>query len=374
MAMNDPMTLRDALRELTYSEARILVVDDDPAMVMFLQGLLERAGYARVLATTDPREAASLFDTISPDLVLLDLQMPQLDGFGVLQELRPRIPPANYLPILMLTGSDAPDAKRRALFGGAKDFLTKPFDPLELLLRLHNLLEARFIHLKLREQNDGLAQQVVHRAGQLLDAQNDTIERLAQVVEFHDDATGHHTRRVGEIAWDIAKQMGLPSVTADLIHRAAPLHDVGKIGIPDAILLKPGRLTPDEFEVVKMHPSIGARILTGSRSEYLAVAEQIALGHHERWDGMGYPHGVAGDEIPLAARIVAVADFFDAVTHDRPYRKGWSVAKALKVIDEEMGRHFDPHAAQALLQLYSVGRPPPELDAERPPPSGTALN
>ena len=355
MGMDEVSSMRDALRELTYSEARLLVVDDDPAMIMFLQGLLERAGYARVLTTTDPREAPALFDVIRPDLVLLDLHMPRLDGFGVLQALRPKISPANYVPILILTASDAPEAKRRALFGGAKDFLTKPFDPLELLLRLHNLLEARFIHLKLREQNETLADQVNERAGQLLDAQNDTIERLAQVVEFHDDATGHHTRRVGEIASEIARLMGLPAVTADLIQRAAPLHDVGKIGIPDAILLKPGRLTPDEFEVVKMHPSIGARILAGSRSEYLVVAEQIALGHHERWDGMGYPHGLAGDEIPLAARIVAVADFFDAVTHDRPYRTAWPVAQALEAINAGIGRHFDPHAAQALLQLYSAG-------------------
>jgi putative two-component system response regulator len=353
MASTSGMTIRDALRDLTYSEARLLVVDDDRATVMFLQGLLEKAGYARVLTTTNPREASALFDAMSPDLVVLDVQMPVMDGFGVLQELQPRIAPANYLPILMLTGNDTPEAKRRALFSGAKDFLTKPFDPLELLLRLHNLLEARFIHLKLREQNDGLARQVFERAGQLLEAQNDTIERLAQVVEFHDDATGHHTRRVGDLAGDLARGLGLPAATADLIHRAAPLHDVGKIGIPDAILLKPGRLTPDEYEVVKMHPSIGARILAGSRSEYLAVAEQIALGHHERWDGMGYPQGLKGDEIPLAARIVAVADFFDAVTHDRPYRPAWSIAEALKAVDAEMGRHFDPHVAQVLLQLFS---------------------
>jgi len=362
MGNDDLMTMRDALRELTYSEARLLVVDDDPAMVMFLTGLLERAGYARVLSTTDPREAAALFDILSPDLVLLDLHMPMLDGFAVLEQLGPRIPAANYLPILMLTASDAPDAKRRALLGGAKDFLTKPFDPLELLLRLHNLLEARFIHLKLREQNHLLARQVDERAGQLLEAQNDTIERLAQVVEFHDDATGHHTRRVGELAGQIARQMGLPATTVELIRRAAPLHDVGKIGIPDAILLKPGRLTPDEFEVVKMHPSIGARILTGSRSEYLAMAELIAVGHHERWDGMGYPHGLAGDDIPLVARIVSVADFFDAVTNDRPYRPAWSIAEALQVISEEMGRCFDPHVAQALLQVCASVRVVPSRE------------
>jgi putative two-component system response regulator len=357
MASED-LTMREALRELTYSEARLLVIDDDLAMVMLLQGLLEHAGYASVLSTTDPREAARLFDSSPPDLVLLDLQMPHLDGFAVLDELRTRIPADNYLPILILTGTEAPEAKHRALFRGAKDFLSKPFDPLELLLRLHNLLEARFLHLKLRDQNERLVGQVSERALELLAAQDDTIERLAQVVEFHDDGTGHHTRRVGDLSAKIAELLGMPKERVELIQRAAPLHDVGKIGIPDAILLKPGRLTPDEFEVVKMHPSIGARILSGGRSEYLSAAEEIALAHHERWDGMGYPHGLSGEDIPLPARIVAVADFFDAVTHDRPYRPAWAVDEALRVVDEEMGHHFDPHVAQALLQLHSFTAPP----------------
>jgi putative two-component system response regulator len=333
-------------------------------MVMFLQGLLERAGYASVLSTTDPREAAHLFDTLPPDLVILDLKMPFMDGFAVLDELRTRIPATNYLPILILTGSDTQDAKHRALFKGAKDFLNKPFDPLELLLRLHNLLEARFLHLKLRDQNHHLVEQANERAMELLAAQNDTIERLAQVVEFHDDMTGHHTKRVGDLSAKIAALLGMPRESVELIQRAAPLHDVGKIGIPDAILLKPGRLTPDEFEVVKMHPSIGARILAGGRSDYLHAAEEIALAHHERWDGLGYPHGLAGEEIPLHARIVAVADFFDAVTHDRPYRPAWGTEEALQAIDKEMGHHFDPHVAQALLELHSFQSSPREAGLE----------
>ena len=363
--------MREALRELTYSEARLLLVDDDPAMIMFLQGLLERAGYTRVLSTTDPREVLHLYDVLSPDIIVLDLNMPFLDGFGVLEQLRTRIGATEYLPILMLTGSDSPDAKRRALFRGARDFLSKPFDPLELLLRLHNLLEARFLHLRLDQKSDLLSQQVMERSQQLLDAQNDTIERLAQVVEFHDDATGHHTRRVGEFSARIAGNMGMPTASAELIGRAAALHDVGKIGIPDAILLKPGRLTPDEFEVVKMHPSIGSRILSGGRSEYLVVAEQIALGHHERWDGLGYPQGLKEDEIPLPARIVAVADFFDALTHDRPYRAAWTEDQAIKEIHRETGRHFDPHVVQAFFSLHGQTAPPegPRTDPGIPSPA-----
>lgn len=346
--------MRDALRALTYSEARLLIVDDDPAIVMYLQGLLERAGYNRVVSTTDPREAVVLLDAFKPDVVVLDLQMPFQDGFAVMAQLQPYIPATEYLPILVLTGNDSPDAKRRALFGGAKDFLSKPFDPLELLLRLHNLLGARFLNIRLREQNHALGVQVSERAQQLLAAQDDTIERLAQVLEFHDDALGHHTKRVGDLAADIATMMGMQPVQVDLVGRAATLHDVGKVGIPDNILLKPDRLTADEFEVIKMHTSIGSRILSGSRSDYLKMAEQIALAHHERWDGMGYPMGLSAEDIPLPARIVAVADFYDAVTHERPYRPAWSKERALEVIREGSGTHFDPLVVQAFLQLQTI--------------------
>lgn len=349
MTSGDSSAIREALRELSYSEARVLVVDDDRAMVMFLEGLLEKAGYTHVTGTSDPREAAAIYREFRPDVVVLDLQMPFLDGFAVMKTLRESIGPSEYLPILVLTGSDSPDAKRRALFCGARDFLAKPCDPVELLLRLHNLLEARFVNLRLREQNDILKVDVSERSRQLLDAQDDTIERLAQVVEFHDDATGKHTKRVGAVAAAIAARMGLPAEEVSLLERAAPLHDVGKIGIPDAILLKPDRLTPDEFEVIKMHTNIGARILSGSRSDYLRMAEQIALGHHERWDGRGYPRGLAAEETPLAARIVAVADFYDAVTHDRPYRLAWPREEAMRVVSQESGHHFDPHVVEAFL-------------------------
>lgn len=347
--------LRETIRELSYSEARILIVDDDLPMLMFLSGLLERVGYVHISSTSDPRTVEELFERHRPDLLILDLHMPYLDGFGVMQRLRQHIGAEDYFPILVLTASDSPDAKRRALFGGAKDFLPKPFDPLELLLRVHNLLEARYLHARLGDRNRELAAHIAERSAQLLEAQNDTIERLAQVMEFHDDLTGNHTRRVGDISAHIAAALGIADEAVNLIRLAAPLHDVGKIGIPDAVLLKPGRLTPDEFEVVKMHPSIGARILGGGRSAYLQVAEEIALGHHERWDGMGYPHGLRGDAIPLPARIVAVADVFDALTHDRPYRPAWETGRAFAEIDREMGLQFDPHVVAAFRDVYRSG-------------------
>lgn len=340
------------MRDLTYSEARLLLVDDDPAMIMFLQGLLGRAGYSHLLSTVDPREVLSLCEATHPDLIILDLNMPHMDGFEVLGQLRGCIGPAEYVPVLVLTGNESSEARVRALFLGARDFLNKPFEPVELLLRMHNLLEARFLHLHLQEQNTGLRDRVSERSIQLLEAQNDTIERLAQVVEFHDDATGKHTRRVGESAAATAVALGLSGEAVEVIRRAAPLHDVGKIGVPDSILLKPGRLTPDEFEVVKMHTDIGARILSGGRSEYLRAAEEIAHSHHERWDGLGYPQGLAGESIPLAARIVAVADFFDALTHDRPYRRAWSPAETLEEIAEGAGSQFDPEIATAFLRAH----------------------
>jgi putative two-component system response regulator len=358
MGSDEQGLMRTTMRELTFSEATLLIIDDNPAMVMFLQGLLEKVGYTRVLSTIDSREAVDLFEALPPDLVILDLNMPHIDGFEVLRLFRERIPETHYLPILVLTGNVSPEARQRALLRGAKDFLTKPFEPIELLLRLHNLLEARFLHLRLHQRNAQLATRVRQRTRQLLEAQSDTIERLAQVVEFHDDETGRHTRRVGEWAGRIASRMGLATSEVELIRRAAPLHDVGKIGIPESILLKPERLTPQEFEVVKMHTSIGARILAGGRSEYLAMAEEIALGHHERWDGSGYPQGLRGDETPVHARIVAVADYFDALTHARPYREAVAQEEVLEQIDAAAGRLFDPRVVRAFLDAHLAGALP----------------
>lgn len=332
-----------------FRNARILIVDDEPMNVDLLRRLLERAGFSRVESTNDSREAVDLYVKFRPDLILLDLHMPHRDGLEVMDELN-QIAEASYLPILMLTGDDTPEAKREALSRGAKDFLNKPFHSDEVLLRIGTLLETRFLYLQIQSQNQILEAKVRDRTRELEAAQIEIIERLARAAEFRDDNTGQHTERVGQMAALIARQIGLSDTQVSLIRRAAPLHDVGKIGIPDSVLLKLGKLTAEEFELVKTHTTIGARILSGSRFTILQLAEEIAYNHHERWDGHGY-HGAAGSDIPLAGRIVAVADVFDALTQKRPYKAAWPVAEAIAEIDRQRGRQFDPALVDAFLRV-----------------------
>lgn len=345
----------------------ILIVDDQENNVRILERMLRRAGYDQLFTTTDPRQALPLFLEHQPDLLLLDLHMPYLDGFGVLELVGPHVPEGSYLPILVLTADISTEAKQRALSMGAKDFLAKPFDTTEVLLRIKNLLEARFLYLELLQQNDLLELKVQQRTRELEEAQVEILERLALAAEFRDDATQEHTQRVGELSARLARKLGLPDHIVSLIRRAAPLHDLGKIAVPDSILLKLGRLTHEEFEQIKNHTHVGARILSGSRHPLLQLAEQIALTHHEHWDGSGYTPQFHGDDIPLVSRIVAVADVFDALTHARPYKKAWPLAEAVAEIRRQAGRQFDPgvvNAFVALLQedgLMAVG-PPEEAD------------
>jgi len=319
-----------------FKNARILIVDDEPANVDLLRRLLERAGFSRIESTNDSREAADLYVKFRPDLILVDLHMPHRDGLEVMDELN-QIAEASYLPILMLTGDDTQEAKREALSRGAKDFLNKPFHSDEVLLRIGTLLETRFLYLQIQSQNQILEAKVRDRTRELEAAQIEIIERLARAAEFRDDNTGQHTERVGQMAALIARQIGLSDTQVSLIRRAAPLHDVGKIGIPDSVLLKLGKLTPEEFGLVKTHTSIGARILSGSRFTILRLAEEIAYNHHERWDGDGY-NGASGSDIPLAGRIVAVADVFDALTTERPYRKALPHGMAFEVLEQESSK------------------------------------
>ena len=332
---------------------RILVIDDEPANTRIIGRILARAGFTDVILTNDPVQALPIFLANTPDLVLLDLQMPEMDGFQVLGQLEAVIPRDTFLPILILTGDASVDARQRALRAGAKDFLLKPFDTTEVVLRIRNLLETRNLHLLLAAQNRSLETKVLERTQALNDAQIEMLQRLAAAAEVRDDETGQHTVRVGAFAGRLARELGLPAVEAELIRRTAPLHDVGKIGVPDGILLKPGRLTHDEFETMKKHTVIGARILSGGHSELLHVAERIALSHHERWDGGGYPHGLVGAAIPLEARVVAVVDFFDALTHDRPYRSAVPVPEVLDMVRAGRGSHFDPAVADAFLALLT---------------------
>jgi len=333
---------------------RILVVDDKEENIRLLTRVLARAGYESLQWTTDPSSVAKLYAEFKPDLVLLDLRMPGHDGFAVLRELEPFTRGEEHLPVLMLTGEDTPDVKRQALALGAKDFVGKPFDTIEVMLRIHNLLETRFLHQTLQENNALLETKVGERTKELEESRLEVLERLAAVVEFRDDDTGSHTRRVGELAALIGAELGLSRDRVDILHRAAPLHDIGKVGIPDSILLKPGALTTAEFDVMKTHTLIGARMLANGRSELVRVAERIAMSHHEHWDGAGYPEGIRGVSIPLEARIVAVADFFDALTHDRPYRAAWTVEDTVAAISLRRGNHFDPEIAEALVKVQAA--------------------
>ena len=333
------------------ADSRILIVDDEPGNVQLLQRILVREGYRRVTGLSNPREAMAVIDEGRLDLVLLDLHMPVLDGYQILESITTSVDPARRaLPVIVLTADATPEARRRALTSGAADFITKPFDVVEVALRIRNTLERQQLHSEVRRQNELLEDRVRARTMDLERAQLETFERLALAAEYRDDDTGKHTRRVGGVARAIAEQLGMAANDLDLLERAAGLHDVGKIGVPDGILLKPDRLTPEEFEVVKTHTVIGARILSGSHSPLLRLGEVIAGSHHERWDGRGY-HGLAGEDIPLHARITTLADAFDAMTTDRPYRAARSREEAIEEIRRERGGQFDPNVVDVFLDL-----------------------
>jgi putative two-component system response regulator len=272
--------------------------------------------------------------------------MPEIDGVAVMERLRAQMSAFEYFPILMLSGDASPQACQRALAMGASDFVAKPFDMHEVLLRIRNLLETRSLHRQVAEHNHELERKVRERTAELNTAQLDTIARLALAAEFRDDETGRHTQRVGALSELLARAMGWSEANTALLGLAAPLHDVGKIGIPDSILLKSALLTVGERKTMEQHTTIGAKILSGGRSSFIQLAEKVALSHHERWDGQGYPERRSGAAIPSAARIVAVADFFDATVHDRVYRKAWPMDQVLTAIAAMSGSAFDPAVAE----------------------------
>ena len=335
--------------------ARILIVDDQEQNTKLLSRILEKAGYEQLASTTDSSAALALHTQFKPDLVLLDVHMSGKDGFTVLEEIVAHGGP-DKVPVLMITADDSAEVKRRALALGAKDFVGKPFDSAEVLLRIRNLLETHFLYQKLRSQNSELELKVAERTKELEQSQLEVLERLAAAVEFRDDDTGNHTKRVAMVSAMLAEAIGLDATTVELIRRAAPLHDIGKVGIPDHILLKAGPLTAEEFETMKAHTIIGSRMLSKGRSELVRFSQRIARSHHEWWDGSGYPDRVSGQSIPLEARIVAAADFLDALTHERPYRPAWGMEATLAEIQRRSGSHFDPTVAKALLDIDWRGR------------------
>jgi putative two-component system response regulator len=327
------------------SSGRILLVDDEPRNLALLDATLRRAGHAELRQARGGGEALEQCAAWAPDLVLLDLHMPGTDGFAVLRALD------GAVPVLVLTADATPEAKRAALQAGARDFLTKPFDLVEVGLRVKLQLETRALQRALERQNRDLEDRVRRRTEDLERARLELLHRLALAAEFRDDDTQEHAERVGRTSAAVGRGLGLEDADVEVLRRAAPLHDIGKIGVPDAVLLKPGRLTARELTVVRAHATIGARMLAGSQSPVLQLAERIALTHHERWDGAGYPEGTTGPQIDLTGRIVAVADVFDALAHARPYKPAWPLEEALDEVAEQRGRQFDPAVADAFLAL-----------------------
>jgi putative two-component system response regulator len=358
--------------ESSHDPERVLVVDDEGPNVRALERILRAAHVAEVRSTSDPTRVVPLCAEFRPDLILLDLHMPARDGFEVLADLAAQRCDACRVPVVVLTGDGSEDAKLRALSLGAKDFLTKPFGPQEVVLRVRNLLETRALYRALATQNTLLEQRVWERTRELDEAQLEVLERLAVAAELRDDETGRHTQRVGDMAGRLASALGRSVDDVALIRRAATLHDVGKIGIPDDILRKPGRLTPQELDVMKTHTLVGARILSGGRSALVTMAERIARSHHERWDGTGYPDRLAGEQIPLEARIVAVADVYDALTSDRPYRPAWARDRVLAEIAQGEGTHFDPQIVRAFLGLVAESEDRPRARSDGAVHDGTA--
>ena len=334
------------------ADARILVVDDDASNVELVARILEPEGYRHVARMTDPQAAAVACTERPPDLVLLDLRMPGMDGLQVIETLREGLPPQDFPAVIVLTSDDSRQAKQQALARGAFDFIAKPLSPYEVRLRVGNAIDHRLLQRTLVLQNEELERLIDVRTGELEDARVQILERLAIAAEYHDPETARHTRRVGEMSARIAGRMEWPAAQIELLRRAAPLHDVGKIGVSADLLRKSGPLTEEEFEQIKLHTTIGARILSGSRIGLLEMAADIALSHHEHWDGTGYPRGLAGETIPAPARIVSLADVFDSLTHVRPYKEAWSVFDALKSIEAGSGAKFDPAVVAAFLEVY----------------------
>jgi len=332
-------------------QGRILIVDDEDTNVRLLERILAKAGYVDVASTTNAVDVHAIQKKFKPDIVLLDVHMSGKDGFQVLEEIVAPDADSEQVPVLMITADDSAHVKRKALALGAKDFLSKPYDAAEVLLRIRNLLETQFLYRRLRRQNTELELKVTERTRELEESQLEVLDRLAVAVEFRDDDTGNHTKRVARVSAMLGEAIGLESATLELITRAAPLHDIGKVGIPDSILLKAGPLTGEEFEIMKTHTVLGARMLSKGRSELVRFSQRIARSHHEWWDGSGYPDRVSGKSIPLEARIVAAADFLDALTHDRPYRPAWGMEETLAEIKRRSGSHFDPEIANALLGI-----------------------
>ena len=334
------------------TETPILAIDDEPTNLKLLDKILRTEGYTKLTLLDDPRRTVEAYREASPGLILLDLNMPYLDGYAVMEQLRALHDPI-LPPIVVLTAQSAGEFLLRAFKAGARDYVTKPFDRAELMARVRNLLEVHLAHRLSLEQNRLLEAAVKERTAKLHRAQRQVVRRLGQAAEYRDNETGNHILRMSKISALLAERLGWSPEDCELMLHASPMHDIGKIGVPDHILLKPGKLEPHEWDVMKSHVMIGANLLSEDDSDLMVLARSIALTHHEKWDGSGYPNGLAGEEIPEEGRIVALADVFDALTSERPYKRAWMVDDAVEHIRGQSGLHFDP----AIVSVFEAALP-----------------
>jgi putative two-component system response regulator len=336
----------------------VVIVDDNPVNLTVMEHLVSRVDGAVPRSFRGAEQGLAYCQSHDPDLVILDYQMPDIDGLQFIERIR-ALPGRDELPLLMVTANADRELRRRALEIGATDFLQKPVDRAEFTTRVRNMLSLRAMTRRLTDRAIELEHAVGKATRAMVQTERDTLLCLARAAEYRDPETGAHVLRMAEFSRTIAASLGMDTEFQTLIRKAAPLHDVGKLGTPDHILLKPARLTTQEMDIMRQHTTIGWQILREHRSPVLQMGAGIAWTHHEKWDGTGYPRGLAGDDIPLEGRIVAVADVLDALTSVRPYKQAWSVAEARAFIEKGSGKHFDPQCVRALDGVW------PEVQAIR---------
>lgn len=332
-------------------DSKFLIIDDNKMNVNVVEATLASGGYRNFTSVVNALDIADLIRDQEFDLVLLDINMPIMDGFSVLALFQQHWGVADRPPVIMVTAQTDEESRIRALEVGASDYLTKPFNRIELLKRVAIHLQNWHMKRALQSENIVLTSEVQARTKALEEAKMEMIYRLGRAAEYRDNETGNHVKRVSLIAQAMAEELGMDTDYCELISIASPMHDIGKIGVSDTILLKPGKLNDDEYLLMQEHVKIGAEILSNSDSDLLKMAHEIALTHHEKYNGKGYPHGLKAKQIPLSGRIVAVADVFDALTSERPYKRAWSTEQAVALIEREKGEHFDPVLVEAFLKI-----------------------
>jgi len=344
----------------------ICIVEDQVTSLSVLKGILSRMEGHEVEGFSAPAIALARCETKVFDLVLVDYIMPGMNGIEMVGALR-KLPGYAHVPVIMITAEHDRELRIAAIAGGATDFLNKPVDPQELRVRARNLLSLRQAQQALSDRAVHLLLAVEQATRKLAEREQEVIWRLARAIELRDGSTGEHVSRVATLARLIATRLGLDKEFCQTIFLAAPLHDTGKIGVPDAILNKPGRLTPDEMAIMRTHTQIGGSILAGGDSALVRLAQEIALTHHEKWDGSGYLGNMMGKDIPISGRIVAIADVFDALCSERPYKLAWSLPDARAEINRQSGIHFDPDCVAAFESCW------PEIETLYTPKEAVAM-